>query len=212
MSHTREHMETLKEDLITLGIDAEKLESVTVQDARIAYHKTSREIHPDKADPENLDQVAKYTALFQEAGNSYQRILNFVIEKLQHDKENQSANDEAIFAKENFHRFNFPMENKGSFTVNVKDNLAEVWQECLHAVYGEPRIVRNANGRWCMPIMEITQKSHFISIITISQKTRNRVKFLSKEEFSPGCVIMFLENFLKSTRWSVQEKYINCHS
>ena len=37
-------METLKEDLITLGIDAEKLDSVTAQDARIAYHKTAREI------------------------------------------------------------------------------------------------------------------------------------------------------------------------
>ena len=162
----------------------------------------------------NLEQVKEYTAAFQEAGNAYQRILKHVIDRLQSQNDNAEgpANDEAIFAKENFHRFNFPMENKGSFTVNVKDNLAEVWQECLHAVYGEPRIVRNANGRWCMPIMEITQKSHFISIITISQKTRNRVKFLSKEEFSPGCVIMFLENFLKSTRWSVQEKFMNCHS
>ena len=73
----------LKKDLSTLGIGIEKLETVTAKDARIAYHKTAREVHPDKADPENLEQVKEYTAAFQEAGNAYQRILKHVIDRLQ---------------------------------------------------------------------------------------------------------------------------------
>ena len=103
-------MNILKKDLSTLGIGIEKLETVTAKDARIAYHKTAREVHPDKADPENLEQVKEYTAAFQEAGNAYQRILKHVIERLQSENDNAegTANDEAIFAQENFNKFNFP--------------------------------------------------------------------------------------------------------
>ena len=68
-------MDILKKDLSILGIVIDKLETVTAQDARVAYHKTAHEVHPDKADADNLEQVAEFTAAFQEAGNDYQRIL-----------------------------------------------------------------------------------------------------------------------------------------
>ena len=53
-------------------------------------------------------------------------------------------NDEAVFAKENFDKFNFPFKNQGSFTDRV-----EVWQDCLENAYGEPTIVTNPNGTEC---------------------------------------------------------------
>ena len=58
----------------------------------------------------------------------------------------ETLSDEAKLAKESFDKFNFPKENKGSFTVRVEDKLAEVWQECLEIVYGEPKIVRTPTG------------------------------------------------------------------
>ena len=56
----------LKKDLSTLRMEIDNLESMTVQQARAAYHK---------ADPENREQVANFTAAFQELGNCYQRVL-----------------------------------------------------------------------------------------------------------------------------------------
>ena len=88
-------IDMLKKDLSTLGIGTLKLETVTAQDARVAYHKTAREVHPDKADANNLEQVAEYTAAFQEAGNAYQRILKHVIDRLdaQDDNEMNATNE-----------------------------------------------------------------------------------------------------------------------
>ena len=138
-------MEQLRSDLATFGIDESKLESLTIPTVRTAYHKLAKEIHPDKIDPEDLEKVARCTAAFQEAGNSYERIIQYIVDKLQKRRDNndQSSNDEEVFVKENFGMF--PFENKGSFTVKVEDSLSEVWQDCLENSYGMPRIVRNAN-------------------------------------------------------------------
>ena len=140
-------MEEIKKDLHTFGIDVSKLESLTVQEVRAAYHKLAKEIHPDRVDPADAERVAECTAAFQEVGNSYQRILKFIIDKLQKQNDDiDSTNDEEVFAKENFGKFNFPYQNRGSFTVKVEDNLAEAWQDCLENIYGKPRIVKNDNG------------------------------------------------------------------
>ena len=143
--------EELIRDLTTLGMNTKNPEALTVQQVRIAYHKTALAVHPDKADHENPEQVKEFTAAFQELGNCYQRVLKHIIEKLKSQNVNisQPMNDEAVFAKENFDKFNFPNENCGSFTVNVEDELAEAWQDCLQDVYGEPRIVTNPNGTEC---------------------------------------------------------------
>ena len=127
----------LKKDLSTLRIDYDKLEILTVQEVRAAYHKVALDIHPDKADPKNKEQVAKFTADFQELGNCYQRVLKHIIENSHPQGEDpiEAMDDEALFAKEHFDKFNFPFENSGSFTVSVEDNLAEAWQDSLKYNY-----------------------------------------------------------------------------
>ena len=82
-------MEVTKKDLESFGIDAEKLDSLTIEEVKIAYRKLAKEVHPDKADPADKEQVAEYTAAFQEVGNSNQRILKFLIDKLQKISENR---------------------------------------------------------------------------------------------------------------------------
>ena len=118
-------MEGIKNDLVTLGLYVTKVESLTVIEAKLAYHKKARLTHPDKVGP-------KCTTQFQELGNAYQRILKYIIENLQSKMKDTTpvVNDEDIFVRDNFGKFNFPFENQGSFTVNVEDSLAEVWQDC----------------------------------------------------------------------------------
>ena len=134
-------MEGIKNDLVTLGLYVTKVESLTVIEAKLAYHKKAKLTHPDKVGP-------KCTTQFQELGNAYQRILKYIIENLQSKMKDTTpvVNDEDIFVRDNFGKFNFPFENQGSFTVNVEDSLAEVWQDCLENGYGSPRIIKNSDG------------------------------------------------------------------
>ena len=145
MKTTHETNDDIRKDFSTMRMDANNLEDLTVEKAKKAYRKRAAVIHPDKADPADLKQVAEFTAAFQDLGNSYQRILKYIIEKLKNQSEetDEPLNEEDIFAKENFDKFNFPFENTGSFTVLVEDNLADVWQECFECVYGAPQVVIN---------------------------------------------------------------------
>ena len=53
------------------------------------------------------------------------------------------------FFDENFEKFNFPFENKGSFTVNIEDYLADTWQACITNILGEPKVAINPHGTEC---------------------------------------------------------------
>ena len=141
-------------DFSTMRIEVDKLEELTVEKAKKAYHKVAAEVHPDKADPANLKQVAEFTeftAAFQDLGNSYQRVLKYIVENLKNQSEdaNEPLNEEEIFSKDNLDKFNFPFENMGSFTVQVEDRLAHVWQQCLESLYGAPRVDINDKGTVC---------------------------------------------------------------
>ena len=75
--------EQLEKDFATMQINIDNLESLSVHQAKIQYHKVALIIHPDKADPNNPEQVQEFTAAFQELGNCYQRVLKYIVEKLQ---------------------------------------------------------------------------------------------------------------------------------
>ena len=82
MKTNPETIEEIRKDLTTMKMDVNNFEELTVETAKKAYRKRAAEVHPDKADPEDLKQVAEFTAAFQELGNSYQRILKYIVEKL----------------------------------------------------------------------------------------------------------------------------------
>ena len=143
----------VKKDLANLRIDTDSLDNLTVQMVKIAYYRAAMIVHPDKADRDNPKQVEEFTAAFQELLNGYHRVLQYMIENMEENDEDNletmkdvPMSDEDLFAKESFEKFNFSQENKGSFTVRVEDKLAEVWQECLEIVYGEPTIIQTPTG------------------------------------------------------------------
>ena len=70
MEHNSHAGEGIEEDLAALQIDIEQLDSITVNDVKSHYRKVAKLTHPDKADPTNLEQVERFTAAFQELGNT----------------------------------------------------------------------------------------------------------------------------------------------
>ena len=138
-------MEDIIQDLTFLGIQNINIDDLTIADAKTAYHKLAKQIHPDKTDRNDVEKYEKNTEAFKKAGNCYERILKYIVEKLQAKRDNGDiiiTNDQ-VFAKDNFGKFNFPFENQGSFTVLVQDTLAEAWEQSLAAVYGEPSLKHN---------------------------------------------------------------------
>ena len=72
-------IEDVQKDLAVLGLSIDNIESLTSEEVKGAYHKAAKKTHPDKADPTNLEEIARYTAAFQEVVNSYQRVLIFIV-------------------------------------------------------------------------------------------------------------------------------------
>ena len=124
--------EDLRKDLEALGLQDSDVTIMTMKDVIRAYKKVALKIHPDKAG------TAK-TAEFQDLVNSYQQILKYLNVRGKNVKTDE--NDEVDkFTKDNFENFNFPHENRGSFSVHVEDEKADVWEECIENLYGDPTI------------------------------------------------------------------------
>ena len=124
--------EVLKKNLLILEIEVgsdEEIHAITLKDASIAFQKLALILHPDKAGTES-------TAAFQELRNAYELVRD-------HFKKKETVSDDSVivvddaqrFFDDNFEKFNFPYENKGSFTVSIEDYLADTWQDCITELY-----------------------------------------------------------------------------
>ena len=115
----------LNKDLLyyfsALEINQEQIETATVRNVMAAFRKLASKLHPDKAGDES-------TAAFQELLNSCNLLREYLKEeRCESDSfENQDCyDDDEKFFDDNFEEFNFPFENKGSFTVAIEDYLAD---------------------------------------------------------------------------------------
>ena len=130
------------------------VESITYRDATIAFRKIALKIHPDKAGPESKEA-------FQELLHAYARVHDHFKAK------NDISNDDERFFRDNFEKFNFPFENKGSFTVSIEDSLADTWQNCIETIHGDPKIVLNGWGTECDRIWKVQHGDDIKIDITI---------------------------------------------
>ena len=125
-------IDDLKRCLSILKIDyGEDIGAITLRDATIAFQKLALVLHPDKAGKES-------TAAFQELRNAYEKTRNHFREKtnLSDDLIIVETDENQRFFDDNLEKFNFPHENKGSFTVNIEDYLADTWQDCITEILG----------------------------------------------------------------------------
>ena len=121
----------LKLSLEILKIKKE-LTTVTKKDIYSAFKVLEKVLHPDKSG------IKTTTSKFQDVRSAYDKLMLYV-ETNKCDDSTEVDESEAFF-HENFKKFNFPCENKGSLTVNIEDHLANNWQSCLTASYGEPEV------------------------------------------------------------------------
>ena len=161
--------EEFKKHLLVLDIE-DDITSVTTKTVNVAFRKLALILHPDKAGD-------KSTTAFQELLDSCEKLLDHLKEKHNLSDESIFENDhEEMFFKDNFHRFNFPFANKGSFTVTIEDVLANTWQECLERYLGEPKVVINGWGTECDRLWKVQygeEKSIEITI-HIYNKPKNK--------------------------------------
>ena len=128
-------MKQFQEDLKTLGIDIKCQQDLAIRDVITAFRKKAKLLHPDKVGD-------KYTAEFQDLKLAYERTLKFLVDKRE-DKVDIKKEDEEKLTEDNFDLFNFPKKNTDSFTVQVENHLADLWQESFEKLFGKPTVNKN---------------------------------------------------------------------
>ena len=141
--------QSLKVDCEIVGIDYEKLDSLTIKDVIQAFRKKALRVHPDKVDETHKEKANEE---MKALNKSYERLLRYVIERSKKNKDVRESevvievSEEEKFTEENFKNFNFPTENDGSFTVTIQHSHADAWYENLVNIYGPPTIHKSSKG------------------------------------------------------------------
>ena len=133
--------EEIREYLAVLEIK-EEISEVTKRKVNDSFRRLAKVLHPDKS----RDDAT--TAEFQKLRYSFKKLIEYFKDKGDAEDKNEEQDDDK-FLVENFHKFNFPYENKGSFTVFIENSLAQVWQDCITSKLGEPKVIINSNNIEC---------------------------------------------------------------
>ena len=100
----------IKYDILIIGITEESLDNLSIKQVVSAYRKQALKVHPDKM-PQNAteEDIKEATDSFKKLNEAYQRLLKYLIEKEQQDKEHRDENlkddedsvdDDELFMKE----------------------------------------------------------------------------------------------------------------
>ena len=117
-----------------LRIEATNLEKIELKDISSAFKKLALILHPDKAGENSKNDFQKLRA-------AYEKLYDHFIES---EASNSPMKND--FFNDNFKHFNFPFENRGSFTVKIEDALSTIWNDCISQSLGLPLIKANGKG------------------------------------------------------------------
>ena len=126
---TTERYPQFAEDLVVMGLTIADT-PLTLTVLKEQYNKLSLLRHPDKNPPE---ESRKYTELFQNLGNSYQRLRQYVFNNTD---VNQISGEEANLY-EFFEQNNSVQLNNGSVTINIENCRARQWLKVLTSKFGD---------------------------------------------------------------------------
>ena len=116
------------------------ISDVTLKEVNSAFQRLALLLHPDKAGEDS-------TEAFKTLRDSYEKIRDHF--KAQSKINPNELDESQRFFNDKFEAFNFPFENKGSFTVKIEDSLADLWQKSLTSKHGIPKIRTNTKGTEC---------------------------------------------------------------
>ena len=133
MTDMKTFLETLE---ITKGIS-----EISLKDVNNAFRRLALKVHPDKAGADN-------TSAFQELVHANAQLKNYTLTHSNNINETVDDDKEKFF-RDNFEQFNYPCENRESFTVMIEDMLAETWKNQIELLLGKPNVVVNDKGTEC---------------------------------------------------------------
>ena len=157
------NMNEIVESLRYLKIN-KNIEDVTKTEINKAFKVLAKELHPDKSGDVNTKSA------FQEVRTAYERLIEFLASNVESD---ESSDVEDLFFVQNFNKFNFPCENKGSFTILIEDHLADTWQNCLVKIFGNADIKTNSLGTEYDKIWKV-QFSGTVLTLHLYNKPKNK--------------------------------------
>ena len=99
--------EELEKCLVTLELEGNDIQQLSMKQVTAAFQRLALLTHPDKAGDES-------TEAFKAVRQAYVTIREHLMSST---SKTENANEEKNFFEENFETFNFPCENKGSFTI-----------------------------------------------------------------------------------------------
>ena len=109
------------------------------------YHRLSLRDHPDKNPPE---ESVKFTELYQNLGNSYQRLRQHVFDNT--DVSQISGEEGKLYEFYVLH--NIVRLNNGSVTVEIENCRTRQWGKVLSSVFGESYLNKDGTGQvWEVP-------------------------------------------------------------
>ena len=119
------------------------LELLTAQ-----YKKLCKIRHPDKN--HNPDDNSRFTELFQELGNSFERLKKYLLEIIDINELDSDSDEAKLY--EFYTTHNVVKDNVGSVTILIEKSLVPHWDRALVDFLGQP-ISRSKNEgiRWKVP-------------------------------------------------------------
>ena len=139
--------------LEVLEIHSDK-SKITIKEINAAFRRVVLKVHPDKS----CEDKEARTAEFVKLKAAYEKLKVYC---LVNSPSGDFEDDVDLFLKDNFDKFNFPCENKGSFTVKIEDYLADEWQACITSLLGNPVVANNDSDiHWKLEYDGITITLH----------------------------------------------------
>ena len=145
----------------------EDIKNVTRRVINVAFRKLAKAVHPDKAGDDK-------TAAFQTLISAYDKLKAYCPDENEPSSMDVAEeDDEEVFFKDNFEQFNFPSENKGSFTVAIEEYLADTWQKYITELLGDPKVNINDKGTICDTVWKVQHGGIEITV-HIYNKPKNK--------------------------------------
>ena len=146
---------------------------ITLQLLTNQYKKLCKSRHPDKN--HNPEDNSRFTELFQELGNSFERLKKYLLEIIDIEELDSDSDEAKLY--EFYTTHNDVKDNVGSVTILIENNLVPQWDRVLTDFLGQP-ISRSHNEgiRWKVPNYQDSGRD--ISVTMWDKPKDNKPKIL----------------------------------
>lgn len=125
----------IKSDFKRLGFEIVEGHIPKIKEIRKAYHRLSKEKHPDKHPEANDEERKTYEQEFQELLNSYNNAAEYVLNNKREENE-EEVDEEENTAREEFTEVNIVKINTFSVTISIPTHHIRGWENTFKNKFG----------------------------------------------------------------------------